>query len=92
MLPKKSLLPHQEQALNATIEGFANSSRGKLIMACGTGKTFTALKIAEAVAGKNKQVLFVFQMQDLFLRNLMPANQQEPLLPSVPFLKQLQNN
>lgn len=28
-------------------------------MACGTGKTFTALKIAEALAGKGKHVLFL---------------------------------
>ncbi|MEN9945755.1 MAG: hypothetical protein RLZZ293_141 [Pseudomonadota bacterium] len=56
---KKSLLPHQQQALTATIQGFATADRGKLFMACGTGKTFTSLKIAEAVAGKNKRVLFL---------------------------------
>ncbi|THV40694.1 damage-inducible protein [Glycomyces buryatensis] len=44
---KKQLRRHQEQALAAVFEGFAASERGKLIMACGTGKTFTSLKIAE---------------------------------------------
>ena len=56
---KKSLRPHQLEALNATQEGFAIADRGKLFMACGTGKTFTALKIAENCAGKNKRVLFL---------------------------------
>src|SRR6185312_1823327 len=33
--------------------------RGKLIMACGTGKTFVALKVAETLAGKGGRVLFL---------------------------------
>lgn len=56
---KKSLLEHQKQALEAVERGFAEYDRGKLLMACGTGKTFTALKIAEHYAGKGKRVLFV---------------------------------
>jgi predicted helicase len=56
---KKSPRPHQLEALAATKEGFATADRGKLFMACGTGKTFTALKIAEEIAGKNKRVLFL---------------------------------
>ena len=55
--PKKVLLEHQQQALTAVESGFADHDRGKLIMACGTGKTFTALKIAEKLAGKGKRVL-----------------------------------
>lgn len=57
--PKKSLLEHQRHALSAVEKGFADHDRGKLIMACGTGKTYTALKIAEHLAGKGKRVLFV---------------------------------
>jgi predicted helicase len=45
--PKKSIRPHQQTALEKVLTGFKNADRGKLIMACGTGKTFTALKIAE---------------------------------------------
>lgn len=45
--PSKNLHEWQEQALVKTIKGFENNSRGKLIMACGTGKTLTALRIAE---------------------------------------------
>jgi len=56
---KKTLLEHQKQALEAVERGFADYDRGKLLMACGTGKTFTALKIAEHYAGKGKRVLFV---------------------------------
>ena len=50
----KTLLYYQESALNDVLEGFENSDRGKLIMACGTGKTFTALRIAERQAGARK--------------------------------------
>jgi predicted helicase len=46
-LPKKNLRPHQTEALNNTNIHFQSNDRGKLIMACGTGKTFTALRIAE---------------------------------------------
>lgn len=56
---KKSLRSHQLQALEHVQAGFAKHDRGKLIMACGTGKTFTALKIAEILAGKGKRVLFL---------------------------------
>lgn len=53
----KSLRPHQIEALAAVQGGLADADRGKLIMACGTGKTFTGLKIAEAMAGPGKTVL-----------------------------------
>ena len=57
--PKKTLRPHQKEAVENVLRGFETADRGKLIMACGTGKTFTALKIAETLAGKNKTVLFL---------------------------------
>ncbi|WP_156851679.1 DEAD/DEAH box helicase, partial [Bartonella refiksaydamii] len=57
--PKKKLLDHQKEALKAVCEGLQEADRGKLIMACGTGKTFTSLKIAEQIAGKGKRVLFL---------------------------------
>ena len=46
-LVKKTPKPHQEEAINNVINGFKNNNRGRLIMACGTGKTFTSLKIVE---------------------------------------------
>ncbi|MBB3441851.1 type ISP restriction/modification enzyme [Rhizobium sp. BK379] len=56
---KKELRPHQKEALAAVKDGFAAADRGKLIMACGTGKTFTGLKIAEDFAGVGKMVLYL---------------------------------
>ena len=57
--PQKTLRPHQQEALRAVQKGLKKQDRGKLLMACGTGKTFTALKIAEKLAGKNSSVLFL---------------------------------
>ena len=49
---------------------FAGASRGKLIMACGTGKTFTALRIAEAVAGAGRRVLYLVPSISLFQQTM----------------------
>ncbi|EJB24080.1 helicase [Helicobacter pylori NQ4216] len=51
---KKRPRPHQTEAINATKEYFSDpkNARGKLIMACGTGKTYTSLKIMEALGPK----------------------------------------
>lgn len=56
---KKKLRPHQLEALDAVRAGLSDADRGKLIMACGTGKTFTSLKIAEDLVGKGGRVLFM---------------------------------
>ncbi|GAA9725620.1 hypothetical protein VN0041_09640 [Helicobacter pylori] len=51
---KKKPRKHQIEAIKATKEYFSNpkNTRGKLIMACGTGKTYTSLKIMEALDPK----------------------------------------
>lgn len=46
---KRKLRPYQQEAVHKVLEGFESSSRGRLIMACGTGKTFVALNIAESL-------------------------------------------
>jgi len=74
--PKKSLRPHQQNALNATLKGFEREARGKLIMACGTGKTFTSLKIAEAYAGAGKRVLFLVPSLSLLSQTLTEWTQE----------------
>ena len=51
--------PHQMEAMDAARAHYAAHDRGKLIMACGTGKTYTALKIAEQEAGAHGLVLFL---------------------------------
>jgi len=74
--PKKSLRPHQQTALSEVTAGLKIADRGKLIMACGTGKTFTSLKIAEAIAGKGKRVLFLVPSLALLSQTLTEWTQE----------------
>ena len=67
---KKKLRPHQKEAVEKVKEGFKTADRGKIIMACGTGKTFTALKIAEQFASKNGHVLFLVPSISLLSQTL----------------------
>ena len=57
--PKKEPLPHQVKAIQAVTQGLTEADRGKLIMACGTGKTFASLRMAESLAGQGGRVLFL---------------------------------
>lgn len=73
----KVLRAHQHEAVRAVMEGLAPDSehdRGKLIMACGTGKTFTALKLAERWtverAGGAATVLFMVPSLALLQQSL----------------------
>ncbi|WP_218564210.1 DEAD/DEAH box helicase [Fusobacterium necrogenes] len=56
---KKKIREHQESALKNVHSHFKSANRGKLIMACGTGKTFTSLKIAENETNGNGLILFL---------------------------------
>jgi predicted helicase len=56
---QKTLFDHQAKALEAVRKGLDEDDRGKIIMACGTGKTFTSLRIAEDLAGNGKRVLYM---------------------------------
>jgi predicted helicase len=67
---KKKLRPHQKDALEAVNTGFSTHDRGKLIMACGTGKTFTALKIAETITGSSGRILFLVPSISLLSQTL----------------------
>ena len=58
-LVKKELFPHQKTALTEAHHYFKDNDRGKLIMACGTGKTFTSLKIAENETNGKGFILFL---------------------------------
>jgi predicted helicase len=58
-LPKHTLRPHQREAVDDAIKGFEVNDRGQLIMACGTGKTFTSLKVAEELLPNGGTVLFL---------------------------------
>ncbi|MCY3912875.1 MAG: DEAD/DEAH box helicase family protein [Chloroflexi bacterium] len=68
--PRKQLRPHQTRAVNDAISGFETSDRGKLVMACGTGKTLTALRIAERVAGSGGRVLFAAPSLSLLAQSI----------------------
>ena len=55
----KIIRSHQKEARESVHKYFKENDRGKLIMACGTGKTFTSLKIAENETDKNGLILFL---------------------------------
>lgn len=50
---------HQKEAINAVLKHFNEEDRGKLIMAPGTGKTYTSLQIAEKLADKESNKPYV---------------------------------
>ena len=59
VLNEREPLDHQKDAIAAFHEHFKTAQRGRLIMACGTGKTYTSLKIAEKEVGDDGLVLFL---------------------------------
>jgi predicted helicase len=69
VVAKKELRPHQDAAIRDVLKGYKDSDRGKLIMACGTGKTFTALRLAEKVA-PGGHVLFLVPSLSLLSQSL----------------------
>lgn len=77
--PKKQLRDHQTLALNAVQRGLEQADRGKLIMACGTGKTFTSLKIAESLAGQGGRVLFLVPSLSLLSQTLTEWTQESAI-------------
>src|SRR5699024_5633100 len=76
LVPKKTLRPHQVNALESVIGGLSKADRGKMIMACGTGKTFTSLKIAEKIAGAGERVLFLVPSLSLLSQTLTEWTQE----------------
>lgn len=78
LFAKKQPRQHQIDAINAVVTslGDQDTERGKLIMACGTGKTFTSLKIAERMAGRGKKVLFLVPSLALLSQTLNEWSQQ----------------
>ena len=72
-----SLREHQKEAFNDVINGFRESDRGKLIMACGTGKTFAALRIAEHLAGVGGRVLYLVPSIGLFAQAMREWSEQQ---------------
>ena len=56
--PVQEPWPLQLEAIEDAVAGLSNHGRGRLVMACGTGKTFTALRIAEQVVEDGGRILF----------------------------------
>jgi len=56
---KKKLYPHVLEVREKVYEYFKENERGRLIMACGTGKTMTSLKIAEKCTDNKGTILFL---------------------------------
>lgn len=80
---KKTLREHQTEALEKTHTHFQTADRGKLIMACGTGKTFTSLRIAENETNGNGLILFLVPSIALLGQTLREwtADSNEPIKP-----------
>ena len=68
--PSKQRKTHQSEAIKAVTEGFSSTSRGKLIMACGTGKTYTAQCIAEDLVGVGGTILVLVPSISLLSQTL----------------------
>ncbi|WP_160667759.1 DEAD/DEAH box helicase [Pseudarthrobacter sp. ATCC 49987] len=58
-LDRKAPRKYQREAIDDVAAGFKAGDRGKLIMACGTGKTYTSLKIVEEQVPVGGSVLFL---------------------------------
>lgn len=80
-IAKRTLWPHQQTALEKTNHYFKKNNRGKLIMACGTGKTLNSLRIAEKETKGKGLVLFMVPSIALLGQTLREwyANADEPI-------------
>jgi predicted helicase len=80
---KKKLFPHVLEVRDKVCNYFAENDRGRLIMACGTGKTITSLKIAEKMTDGRGTVLFLVPSIALIGQTLREWSSQadEPINP-----------
>ena len=75
-------LPHQRTAIADCLNWFEKGiKRGQLVMACGTGKTLTALRLAEEQLGRGGFVLFLAPSISLVSQSLRvwAAQAKDPL-------------
>lgn len=66
----RPLYDYQHAAVDDVVRGFQDNSRGKLIMACGTGKTRVSLQIAEDIVGIGGTVLYLVPSISLILQSM----------------------
>lgn len=83
LAPKKQARPHQAEAIEAVVNGFQATDRGQLIMACGTGKTLTSLRLAETLVGAGGTVLYLVPSIALLSQSLREwvSDAEVPLSP-----------
>jgi len=55
----KNPYEYQQRAIDDTVSGLREHDRGKMIMACGTGKTLVSLHVAESLVGAGGIVLYL---------------------------------
>lgn len=83
---KKGLRYYQREAIDSALNHFKENNRGQLIMAPGTGKTFTSLKIAEAMAKEaNKEqytILYLVPSIQLLTQTLRGWNNDSEMTMS----------
>ncbi|WP_235186471.1 DEAD/DEAH box helicase [Micrococcus luteus] len=81
--PRKEPRRYQREAIDDVVAGFETKDRGRLIMACGTGKTFTSLKLVEQLVPVGGSVLFLVPSIALLQQTLneWTANADVPLRP-----------
>lgn len=70
LTPPRRLHGYQMQAVEAALAGLRKHERGQLIMACGAGKTFIALRLTEELTHSHGLVLFVVPTLSLLCRSL----------------------
>ena len=75
-LKKRTLRKYQKDAIESIIVGLKDADRGKLIMACGTGKTFTSMKLVEQYVGEGGLVLFLVPSLSLLSQTLADWKRQ----------------
>ncbi len=68
--PPKELRDYQRAAFDDVVKGFRKSDRGKMIMACGTGKTLVSLRVAEKQAGKGGLALYLVPSISLIMQSM----------------------
>jgi len=77
---KKEAYDFQKLAITNVIKGLSTADRGKLIMACGTGKTLTTLRLTEDFIGKGGRILFLVPSLNLLSQTLTEWT-QEAIIP-----------
>ncbi|MBQ9273457.1 MAG: DEAD/DEAH box helicase [Succinivibrio sp.] len=75
-IAKRTLRNYQEEAITDVMAGFTKAERGKLIMACGTGKTFTSMKLVERMFPRGALILFCMPSLALLSQTLTDWKRQ----------------